>query len=223
VMLGNRYGCTAIMQAADPGHAEVMRLLLQHAADPAAMMMHANARGFTALMSAADSGRVDSLRVLLDHPTADPATMVLARSVEGFAALTLAAEFAVGRLQGDTGIENPPSCAPLLLLLRRLPMDPQPCDAHLAHMTEVMRSFSFCRQEDSDEEEESDEPVGLFAVDQPNNARDECVLLLLEHGAAGYDPASPVMRRIISECVALARAPQLLNEAVMGVAIARQH
>jgi hypothetical protein len=159
------------------------------------------------------------LRVLLDHPSADPATMVLVRSVKGFSALPLAALFA-GRLQGDAGIESPPSCAPLLLLLRRVPMDPQPCDAHLAHMTQVMEAF--CRQEEDSDEEESDEAGHLFDIDQPNNARDECVRLLLEHGSAGYDPGSPVVRRIISECVALARAPQLLNEAVMGVAIARQ-
>ena len=64
--------------------------------------------------------------------------------------------------------------------------------------------------------------MDLFDVDQPNDARDECVRLLLELGAGGYNPDSPVMRRIIRDRFALARAPQLLNEAVIGVAIARR-
>jgi hypothetical protein len=45
---------------------------------------------------------------------------------------------------------------------------------------------------------------------------------LCEFGAGGYNPEnSPVMRHIISECCALASVPQLINEAVVGMAAAR--
>ncbi|KAG1672947.1 hypothetical protein FOA52_012392 [Chlamydomonas sp. UWO 241] len=208
----------ALVCAAESGHAGAMLVLLDHpSADSSAMMMHTDHKGEIALMTAAENGHVDAMRVLLDHPSADSAAMLAARNgIQGNdSARTLAALFAVGRRHLD-GVEIPPSCAPLLFLLRRVRMNLEPRESQQALMTNVMDAL-FRKEVD-----ECDEPVDLFSVDQPNNTRDECVRLLLEHGAAGYDPASPVMRRIISECVALARAPQLLNEAVMGVAIARQ-
>jgi ankyrin repeat protein len=51
-------GTTACVAAAQAGQLEVLLLLLQHAADPAAMMMHTSIGGVTALMIAAESGRV---------------------------------------------------------------------------------------------------------------------------------------------------------------------
>jgi hypothetical protein len=61
----------------------------------------------------------------------------------------------------------------------------------------------------------------MFGNDTPDDARDESVRLL-ERGAFVARPTSPVISRIIQECVQLARVPQLLNEAVVGVAVARQ-
>jgi hypothetical protein len=65
----------------------------------------------------------------------------------------------------------------------------------------------------------------MFGSDQPDDARDECVRLLIERGARGYyyESKSPVISRIFREALALARVPQLLNEAVLGVAFAQQH
>jgi hypothetical protein len=69
------------------------------------------------------------------------------------------------------------------------------------------------------------ERAALLCDDQPDDARDECIRLVqepLEFGAEGFDMADdiPVVKRIIPECAAMARVPQLLNEAVLGVAIA---
>ncbi|KAG1674692.1 hypothetical protein FOA52_007216 [Chlamydomonas sp. UWO 241] len=95
-------------------------------------------------------------------------------------------------------------------------------------MTEVMKAL--CWVDDEDEEEESDaddedkkgeKKLALLNDDQPDDARDECIRLLLEHGACVVRPQSPVMSRIIRELAQSARVPQRLNEAVLGVAIAR--
>jgi hypothetical protein len=61
----------------------------------------------------------------------------------------------------------------------------------------------------------------MFGDDQPDDACDECIRLPLERGARA-ESDSPVVWRIICEYAQLARVPQLLNEAVVGVAIARQ-
>jgi hypothetical protein len=91
--------------------------------------------------------------------------------------------------------------APLLLLLRRVAVDPHPSDAQQAHTTRVMEEF--CRVA---EEEDGNLPScssrsrrgGLFGDDQPeDDARDECVRLL-EYGA-GFYPYR--LLRVIRECV----------------------
>jgi hypothetical protein len=77
----------------------------------------------------------------------------------------------------------------------------------------------------SGQEDEEEERVNLFDDDQPDDTRDECIRLLLlelERGARAALPGSPVISRIIREYALMARVPQLLNEAVLGVAIARQ-
>jgi hypothetical protein len=160
--------------------------------------------GSTALMLAV--AHVDAVRLLLDHPAADPAALMAVRSKTGDSALQLAAAFATGRLHSD---HYHPSCVPLLLLLRRVATDVQPSDARQAHMSEVMEALM-------DEWGRDD----LFSDDdQPDGARDGCVrLLLLELGGGGFDSYSPVMKRIIREVFQLARVPQLLNEAVGGMA-----
>ncbi|KAG1659974.1 hypothetical protein FOA52_010607 [Chlamydomonas sp. UWO 241] len=145
--------------------------------------------------------------------------MIAVRGVQGASALTIAARFAAGGSSPHL-TDNAPSCVPLLLLLRRVTVEPEPSDAHQAHMTLVMEAL--CQGPPEDEEEKMEEPVSLFDVDYPDDARDECVHLLLEQGAGGFDSHSPVMRRIIRERFALARAPQLINEAVVGMVLARQ-
>ncbi|KAG1674956.1 hypothetical protein FOA52_014751 [Chlamydomonas sp. UWO 241] len=67
--------------------------------------------------------------------------------------------------------------------------------------------------------------TAMFGSDRLDDARDECVRLLLESGADSFQvPLAwrPVVSRIIREHAQLAREPQLLNEAVVGAAIARQ-
>ncbi|KAG1678971.1 hypothetical protein FOA52_013034 [Chlamydomonas sp. UWO 241] len=72
-------------------------------------------------------------------------------------------------------------------------------------MTKVMDALLEDRQLDDDGNEVEHE--SLFTVDQPDSAHDECVRLLLEHGACGYDPSSPVMRRIIRDTFQMVRVP----------------
>lgn len=74
-------------------------------------------------------------------------------------------------------------------------------------------------EEVEEDEEQELHFHSLFDDDQPNNAHDECIRLLLENGA----DASPVMKRIIREALQMVHVPQLLNEAVLGVALARGH
>ncbi|KAG1656347.1 hypothetical protein FOA52_011491 [Chlamydomonas sp. UWO 241] len=95
-------------------------------------------------------------------------------------------------------------------------------------MTRVVEALSVAQDrvegeedEEHDEEQEQKE-VTLFDDDQPDDARDECICLLLEDGARGFDSDSPVMWRIMCELVQLARVPQLINEAVVGLAISKQ-
>ncbi|KAG1658990.1 hypothetical protein FOA52_008692 [Chlamydomonas sp. UWO 241] len=67
-------------------------------------------------------------------------------------------------------------------------------------MTKVVEALSWVQEEDEeeqDEEQEQKQGVTLFDDDQPDDARDECVRLLLEHGAHGFNNNSPVMWRII--------------------------
>jgi hypothetical protein len=212
MMLTASKGFTALMSAAKEGHVDVLRLLLGHpSAEPATMMMLTTSKGSTALMYAARNGMLNTMRLLLDHPSADAAAMIAARSTAGDSALTLAAHFAAG--QPITSSRAPPrSCAPLLLLLRRVAVEPQPCDAQQAHMSKVMEALC-CSGPRSNE---------MFGSDQPDDARDECVRMLLERGARGYDSNSPVISRIIQEYVQLSRVPQLVNEAIVGLAVARQ-
>jgi ankyrin repeat protein len=214
--LGDDLGGTALMYAAVNGNVDAMRLLLDHpSADSAAMMAHAAvpAGGLTTLMAAAMYGHVDALRLLLDHPSADASAMMeLSFGVEGTTALVCAARFAAQALdESDPVLRS--RCAPLLFLLRRIAVQPQPSDAQQAHMTKVMEAL--CQGPRSNE---------LFDVDQPEDARDECVHLLMEYGAQMVPArcSSPVFKRIIRECFAQARVPQRINEAVLGMAIARQ-
>ncbi|KAG1655174.1 hypothetical protein FOA52_005792 [Chlamydomonas sp. UWO 241] len=91
-----------------------------------------------------------------------------------------------------------------------------------------MEALSEAQDMDEDEvEEEQDEEqehkqVTVFDDDQPDDARDECIRLLLEHGARGLNNNSTVMWRIIREYALMARVPQLINEAVVGLAISQQ-
>jgi hypothetical protein len=52
--------------------------------------------------------------------------------------------------------------------------------------------------------------------------RDECIRLLQERGACVARPTSPVISRIVQECVLLASVPHLVNEAIVGMAAARR-
>ncbi|KAG1674959.1 hypothetical protein FOA52_014754 [Chlamydomonas sp. UWO 241] len=106
------------------------------------------------------------------------------------------------------------SCAPLLLLLRRIAVESQPSVAQQAHMSKVMEAL--CQVPRSN---------GMFGSDRTVVVRDECIRLLLERGADVFQvplACRPVVSRIIQESVQLARVPQLVNEAIVGLAIARQ-
>ncbi|KAG1674685.1 hypothetical protein FOA52_007209 [Chlamydomonas sp. UWO 241] len=224
----SKYGATALSLAARGGHVDAMRVLLGHpSANPAAMMLAPSSSGAIAFFLAAVGGHVDAMRLLLDHPSADPAAMMEVRSNRR-SALVATAEFAADGNDGCPGHR----CAPLLFLLRRLAADPQPSDAQRAHMNEVMEVLCMVSNEDEESEmddndedgegEKGEKKLALFDDDQPDDVRDESIRLLLEHGASAVPYNSPVMSRIIREVFAMARVPQRLNEAVLGVAIARQ-
>jgi hypothetical protein len=139
---------------------------------------------------------VEVLRLLLEHPSADPAAMLGAAVGRGTTAVMAAAAFAVG-------LSPARSCAPLLFVLRRVAVESQPSDDQQAHMTNVMGLL--CQGPYPRSEE-------MFGTDQPDDARDECVRLLLERGSSVVRATSPVISRIIREYAQLERVPQLLNE-----------
>ncbi|KAG1680947.1 hypothetical protein FOA52_009906 [Chlamydomonas sp. UWO 241] len=187
-------GDNALMLVAlQNGRVDTMRLLLNHSsADAAAMMMQTGSIGDTALMLAARFGHMDAMRLLLDHPAADVAAMLAVHTVAGtgcVSALLSAAKFAA---KGSTDRMDTPStsavqtlsrdCAPLLLLLRRVAVDPS-FDQQL-HMTMVMSAMC-----------DAPHSRKLLDDDQPDAVRDECVRLLLLHGAR-FDSGNPVMVRV---------------------------
>jgi hypothetical protein len=146
--------------ACQAGCVTSLRLLLDHpSADPAAMIMHKLRLGSTALMVAAHKGNEGILRLLLDHPSADATAMMAARTPAGFSALTAAADFAAEASPNDSSRR---SYAPLLLLLRRVAAEPQPCADQQAHMSRVLQA---CHGDQK----------ALLNNDQPDDARDECV------------------------------------------------
>ncbi|KAG1678303.1 hypothetical protein FOA52_013924 [Chlamydomonas sp. UWO 241] len=223
-------GTTALMMAAKAGQLRAMCVLLDHpSANAAVMMTQRDADGATAFVGAAEAGQVEAMRLLLDHPRADPAAMMVVDGAGGRpTALVAAAGFAAGQGQGGDGDESdsesdsdyedvdepiatrlPASCAPLLLLLRRVAAEPRPSDAQQAHMSLVMEAF--CQGPLSQ---------AMLDDDESDAARDECICLLLEHAARGYDSNIPAVTRIVRELAALARVPQRINEAVLGMAFA---
>jgi hypothetical protein len=208
MMLTANNGSNALMAAAQEGRVEAMRLLIDHpSADAAGMMMHADSDGYTALAYAAQEGHAAAMRLLIDHPSADAAAMIMHADSYGSTALSIAAGFAAG--QPTVSPRAPPtrSCAPLLLLLRRVPVESQPNDAQQAHVSKVMEVLHGGPRSNV-----------MFGSDQPDDVRDECIHLLLERGASYPLTRSPVVSRIIKEYVQLARVPQLVNEAIVGVA-----
>jgi hypothetical protein len=205
----------ALVAAASNNRVDAMRLLLDHpSAHPSAMLTLKYLDGFTVLMSAAGEGHVDAMRLLLDHPSADPEAMMAQTSHQGFTATRQAAMFAAVLYGAYGGRPNSsyklPPCAPLLFLLRRTTVDPQPSDAQQAymskHMTEVMEALSLAPRSKQ-----------LLYDTKPDDTRDECVRLLLEHGARGYDSSSPVVSRIVCALAQQALVQQRTNEAVVGM------
>ncbi|KAG1677358.1 hypothetical protein FOA52_010737 [Chlamydomonas sp. UWO 241] len=224
-MMGNPPGTggwTALKKAATGGHVEAMRTLLDHpSADAAAMLLFAGNGAVTALMFAAKYGHMAAIRLLLDHPSADVAAMLSAIDIYELTAFMLSVMMRYARCGGYYCDDPERSFAPLLLLLRRVAVDPpQLSGDQVAHMSRVIVELCLVPEEDEGQEEGR---AGLFDDDQPDDARDECVRLLLELGAqCGVIADTPVVSRIIREVFTMARVPQLLNEAVLGVAIARQ-
>ncbi|KAG1680930.1 hypothetical protein FOA52_009889 [Chlamydomonas sp. UWO 241] len=74
-------------------------------------------------------------------------------------------------------------CVPLLLLLRRVAVETHPSSGQQVHMTKVM--FKMC---------DGPQSRRLLDDDQPDAFREECVRLLLLHGAR-FDSGNPVMVR----------------------------
>ncbi|KAG1681541.1 hypothetical protein FOA52_014047 [Chlamydomonas sp. UWO 241] len=114
---------------------------------------------------------------------------------------------------GDEHIpgRKPPSFAPLLLLLRRVAAQPQACDAQEAHMSRVMDALM-----------QGPLSGAKAGDDQPDDARDECVRLLLDFGASGFSVTYTCEKRIVRELAALARVPRIINDALVGLAVALQ-
>jgi hypothetical protein len=90
-MIRDEHGRSALMTAVASGQVGAMRVVLMHAADPAAMLMLSDNEGETALSLAAWRGNVEAMRVLLDHPSADAAAMVMITCVRDWTALMSAA------------------------------------------------------------------------------------------------------------------------------------
>ncbi|KAG1668510.1 hypothetical protein FOA52_012104 [Chlamydomonas sp. UWO 241] len=91
-------------------------------------------------------------------------------------------------------------------------MEPQPCNDQQAHMTNVLEILFQCRSSKA-----------LFDSDHPDDARDECIRLLLECGArCAMCADTPAVACTIRDALQLARVPQHLNKAVVGMAIALQ-
>ncbi|KAG1657858.1 hypothetical protein FOA52_014615 [Chlamydomonas sp. UWO 241] len=152
MMYASNSGSTAFMLAARNGHVDAVRALLDHpSADPAAMMMYPDNNCWIALMAAATHAGV--MHMMLNHPSADPAAMLAFRTPTGASALTAAAGFAVGSSPNHR-------YAPLLLLLRRVDLGPQPCAAKEAHMPKVLETCHVNQK-------------ALLNVDQPDDSRDE--------------------------------------------------
>ncbi|KAG1678851.1 hypothetical protein FOA52_003519 [Chlamydomonas sp. UWO 241] len=209
-------GSTALGWAALTGSVDAMRLLLSHPyADPAAAMQHTDNQGTTALMWAASSGRVEPLRMLLEHSCADPAAMFHTRTY-GDSALTWAAKFAARggayHLQKDLPTRR---CVPLLFLLQRVPMHSHLSGVQQAHMTTVMEAMW------GGEDAGARRHLSLLFVVDPDldDARDECIILLLERGARAFDSHNLVMTRIISGLARRARDTERINLAVVRMAI----
>ncbi|KAG1674690.1 hypothetical protein FOA52_007214 [Chlamydomonas sp. UWO 241] len=211
MMHPGNYGPIALFLAAE-GHVDAVRLLLDHpSADAAAMIMHTGTYGGTALSMPALGGHVHAMRLLLDHPDTDPAAMLAVRDNHGCSVLVAAAQFAAKSNDCCPGHR----CAPLLFLLRRVAADPQPSDAQRAHTTRVMEALCWVYDEDKqgemdngdEEDERGEKKLSLFDDDQPDDVRDECIRLLLEHGAFAVPYTSPVMSRIICKVFAMARVP----------------
>ncbi|KAG1674028.1 hypothetical protein FOA52_000334 [Chlamydomonas sp. UWO 241] len=205
LMRTNDHGLTALMEAAGEGHVEAMRLMLFHLSADAAIMMLPDDQGVTALMEAAMFGRVEAMRLLLDHPSADAAATIALRNSTGDCALTMAAQFAAHH-------SSPGSWQPLLLLLRRVASEPRPSATQRARMTKMLETL--CQSQHFNVR---------FDSDQPDDIHDECIRLLLAHGACTAQPwcDNPVVSRIIhvqfnTNAAQLTRVAQVLNEAVLG-------
>jgi hypothetical protein len=101
---------------------------------------------------------VNDNMVEVPHLINDAAAMLAVRTPAGTSALTAAAA------QSSRAC----ACAPLLLLLRRVAVEPQPCDdAQQAHMSEVEELCTGARSEQ------------LFVDNQLDDARDEWVQAVL--------------------------------------------
>ncbi|KAG1671876.1 hypothetical protein FOA52_003443 [Chlamydomonas sp. UWO 241] len=193
-------------RAAMSGHAETVRLLLDHQprAVTAVMLAREEGMGSTILSYAASIGRVAVMRLILDHlSAAEAASRMVFTDV-----FTMAAGFTVNAAAGQAAADGARNFAPLLLLLRHLHEQAQPSDARqtAAAMSGAMETLS-----------------PLLELDgEPCAARDCCVRLLLELGATGYDSSSLVTSRVIRERLAalttLLRTPRLINEYVVGMA-----
>jgi hypothetical protein len=152
----HNHGWTSLIYAAEGGHLDALRLLLNHpSADPAAMLAFDSAasdgHGYSALIGAASGAAYFAI-----HCTYGPGVG------PGAHASSPARPF-----------------APLLFLLRRVAADPQPGDAQQAHMTKVMEILGGRNEAYSEESEDEEECETLLSDDQPDTARDECVRQLL--------------------------------------------
>jgi hypothetical protein len=114
-------GMSACIHAAQNGHVQVVRLLLDHpSADPAAMMMLCDGRwGSIALMFAAQEGHVNAMRLLLDHPSADAAAMMMLTNSKGDATGWTSLMFAAenGHLAAMRMLLDHPSANPVAMMM----------------------------------------------------------------------------------------------------------
>ncbi|KAG1677395.1 hypothetical protein FOA52_010775 [Chlamydomonas sp. UWO 241] len=247
MMRADEGGCTALMVAAQNGHVDALRLMLDYpSADAAAVMRQERSDGGTAFMWAAFNGHVDAMRVLLDHPDADPSGMMMRANFGGWIALMGAAQDGhvdAMRLMLDhpsadaaamVAVVTPSGLSAFVLAAEFAAGQPTstPLALDRSCVPLLLLRHSAVGPQPSDAQAahmskvmqalcQGPRSAKMFEEDRPDDARDACIRMLLERGACALRVGSLVVSRIMRERAPLTAVPQPVNEAAVGAEDAR--
>jgi len=206
-------GEKAIMAAVLGGKKGAVQLLLGHPELNAAAMIAARPNDQRISMVAATCGDVGCMELVLDACDDDT---LLACDLDGDSALVYAAWFAV---QGhpDPDQHRGPSWDPLLFMLRRFRAATGGAQVLVEQIPRVMRVLDAVLRA-------ADAANGGL---DPDDARDECMLVLIEFGApraaaAAVNALFQKLERVSHELAELRRTPQLINDATVSMALERE-